>query len=204
MGNMAEAVAEGRAAAKPSLIAFCGDIGAGKDTVADYLVRSHGFVTASFATPLKNTVLGVYHSLGMESRHVFGTQEDKAEAIPGLLTPEGEPMTGRHALEKVGTEGFRAACPDTWILLATHQIRAAIAAGFRVAVTDARFPNEFDVVRELGGKLVRVTKLGTRAERTGHASDEAWRALQFDGIVAAEAGDLSALYADADRLLAEL
>lgn len=42
------------------ILAICGFIGSGKDTVADYLVEQHGFQQVSFAQSLKDSVSAVF------------------------------------------------------------------------------------------------------------------------------------------------
>ena len=42
------------------IIGICGLIGAGKDTIADYLVNVHGFRRESFAGTLKDAVAAVF------------------------------------------------------------------------------------------------------------------------------------------------
>lgn len=189
----------------PRVVAFTGDIGAGKDSAAAWLIKGLGYRPVSFAFPLKKALLDVYGPLGMEERHAFGTQEDKNEPIGNLLSALGEPMTFRHAAEQVGTQGYRSACPETWILLAEYQIHAELAAGVPgVAITDARFFNEFDVVRRVGGVVLRVVKYGTTSQRTGHVSDEEWRSLKPDAQVGAKHGDIAGLHREVEQALVTL
>jgi cytidylate kinase len=42
------------------IIGVCGLIGAGKDTIADYLVNVHGFRRDSFAASLKDAVAAIF------------------------------------------------------------------------------------------------------------------------------------------------
>lgn len=187
---------------QPVLVGLCGAIGAGKDTVGKILQERHGFFVMSFATPLKQWVLQLFSELGMEERHVFGTQADKAEPIPGIVGPAGVPRTGREVLEIIGTQGGRAVMPSLWTALALHEAQRTINLGTPVVVTDARFATEFAGVRALGGVVWEVVKVGGEQCSTGHVSDREWRDLPKDGLVVARAGDLEALRLEVGQLLA--
>lgn len=172
------------------IIGLCGGIGAGKDTVADYLIEAHGFQRVSFADPLKAACAKVYGELGVDPRHFFGSQLDKAEPIDVLSG-----VTGRKILETVGTQGFRAAYEDTWV-----DVALASSSG-RIVTTDCRFPNEFAAIRARGGIVCRVSILGEAAPETGHESDLHWRQVIPDAAIAVARGDLAELREQADLLV---
>lgn len=180
----------------PYLIGLCGGIGAGKDTVGRFLREDYGFETVSFASKLKEVAADVY---GLEERHVNGTQADKLEPIGRLLDPNGQPLTGRRILELLGTEGFRNVSPTTWVDYLMRRIDRETEAtvGRCFVITDCRFPNEFDAVRERGGVMWRVEKTAQdeHTSTTGHASDVAWRDLEPDVVVSAAPGDMAGLRA---------
>lgn len=186
----------------PRLIALCGAIGAGKSTVARLLVENYGYHEHSFAAPLKRWVLDLFRELGMEERHAFGTQADKAEPIEGVVGPTGAPRTGRQILEIIGTEGGRAVMPALWTTLALRRAAKMAAQGFPIVFSDARFANEFDAVREAGGVVWKVVKVGGEQQETGHQSDMEWRALASDGVIIARAGDVDGLALEVSALLA--
>lgn len=183
----------------PTLIGLCGDIGSGKSSVAKWLVNSYGFRSSRFAGKLKDVALDVYGPVGLERRHVDGTQAEKNEPLPRIVDADGDMQTGRKILEHLGTEGFRAIDPDTWV---KYALLAVDECGESVVFEDCRFPNEFEAVREAGGVVWEVVKAGSEpAQRTGHESDELWRTLPKDGRAVALAGDMSALHLAVDLLM---
>jgi hypothetical protein len=184
------------------LVALCGAIGAGKDTVGGLLVKQHGFRNMSFAAPLKDWALQLFAELGMEYRHAWGTQADKAEPLSQIIGPSGEPRTGRQILEILGTEGGRAVMPSLWTTLALRRAQAFVSHGQSVVLTDARFATEIDGVREAGGFVWEVVKIGGEQRTSDHASDREWRKLPKDGIVMARAGDITALEREVGDILA--
>lgn len=186
---------------KPRIIGLCGDIGSGKDTVATHLHVIHGYIRVRFADKLKDVASNVFSRLGLQPRHVFGSQEDKNEPIPSIVDTAGVPRTGRSILEWLGTEGFRSIDPDVWVKYAMAEVD--FRPGAQYVFCDVRFPNEFAAIRKRGGVVWEVTKVGgpDHGGRTGHSSDEAWREEPKDGHLVARFGDLQALEDSTELLL---
>lgn len=179
----------------PRIIGLCGNVGAGKDTVANYLVECYGYERLGWADSLKDVCCTIYLPMGAERRHFWGTQADKAEPIPGILGPDGEPTCGRAILETVGTQGFRAAVPDTWV---AHAMATRVAgdANARWVVADVRFPNEVEAIRRAGGPFLEVVRVGgpeALGAASQHESNHAWRNVPRDGFICARHGDMAGL-----------
>ena len=109
----------------------------GKDTFATVLCAEGGFVRVAFADALKAD-LAAY--LGIE----FAQVEEEKEAL-------------RRALQLRGT-AKRTIDPDYWILLATGKIYAYAEQGRHVVVTDVRYPNEANALRDFNATILRMRR----------------------------------------------
>ncbi len=208
----------------PTIVGICGEIGAGKDTVADYLVEAHGYRRLSWAEPLKEAAYLIYGPLGAERRHFWGTQADKAEPIPGIHDASGRQRCGRDILLHLGTEGARWLDPDTWVkwAMAVHVAAAYYledgdwhhqdvsdvpGPAARWVVSDVRFRNEVRAIHDAGGVLWEAVRVGGppakgATEARGHSSEEQWRREPKDAQLIARHGDLDGLRSQADIALA--
>jgi hypothetical protein len=140
------------------IIGIVGNIGEGKDTVAEYLESQHNFKRESFAGTLKDAVAAVFgwdrellEGKTVKSRE-WREQPDQWWAdklnIPNL--------TPRYVLQQWGTEVCRRSFhDDIWIASLENKLRNIDT---NVVISDCRFPNEFATIKRLGGKIVRVKR----------------------------------------------
>lgn len=137
-------------------IGITGFIGAGKDTVAN-IIRDRGFYKIAFADKLKDVcsiVFGWPRELlegnSLESRK-FRQEVDRFWAEK-LQIPN---FTPRMALQLVGTECFRNHFSNNiWITSVEREIYNVGAKN--VVLSDCRFGNEIEFVRQNNGKIIRV------------------------------------------------
>jgi hypothetical protein len=133
------------------LIALCGAAGSGKNTVADRLVKEHGFYHIAFADPLYemvSIVTGLPRE-DLEDREVKETVIDWLGKSP------------RELLQSLGTEwGRNAVNEQIWIMAAFRRVADLDAAGRDVVITDARFDNEAVAAKAAGGVVWRVVRRG--------------------------------------------
>lgn len=140
-----------------TLWGICGFQSCGKDTLAAYLVEHHGFVKLSFAAALKDVVAVVF---GWDRHKVEGlSKEDRAwreEVDPWWSQQLSMPnLTPRYVLQYFGTDLFRTHFhPDIWI----KGVEKQLTKYPRIVITDCRFPNEIQLVRDYGGKLIHVCR----------------------------------------------
>lgn len=139
------------------LIGILGRIGSGKGTVAHRLVTHYGFRQDSFATTLKDACAVLF---GWDRAMLEGdTSESRAERenIDEWWTEKLgiENFTPRLALQLIGTDVFRNHFhKDIWML----SVMARYDGKENVVISDARFPNEVDAIREMGGHIIRVDR----------------------------------------------
>ena len=185
------------------IIGICGFIGSGKDTVADYLVNFHEFRRESFANTLKDAVAAVF---GWDRTMLEGrtkeAREWREQVDPWWAERLAMPtLTPRWVLQYWGTEVCRRSFhDDIWIASLENKLRTSKD---NVVISDCRFPNEIQSIRDAGGKIVWVQRgelpdwYDTAIEanlghnyavqdlkmRKIHASETAWVGTDFDTII---------------------
>ena len=107
------------------IIGLTGRAGAGKDTVADYLVENYGFKKLSFASTLKEM-------LAVAGFPEPANRDDKEKKV------EGFDFTWREAAQKLGTEWARGLDKDFWLKVLGNKIKI----GVDYVISDVRFDNE--------------------------------------------------------------
>jgi hypothetical protein len=159
---------------KPHIVGLTGFAGAGKDTAAGYLAealqaRGKRVEIMSFAEPLRAMLRG----LGVPNQYMTERQLKELD-VPGFNA------SYRHMAQTLGTEWGRQ-CMGGNIWLRHLEMRIGQACAGRqvnfVFVTDVRFPNEANWVREQRGSLVHIDRPGLQRVRE-HVSERA--ALPWD------------------------
>lgn len=121
----------------------------GKDTVANYLVNNHSFVQESFAFPLKEYI--GRQICGFTEKQLWGSMKE-------TIDPEWG-MTPRKILQLVGTDALRNVVSNNfWIIPMKRKLKDHIRNGRNVVVSDVRFVNEIELIKELSGKIVKIER----------------------------------------------
>lgn len=140
------------------ILGVTGLIGSGKDTIADYLVTTHGFKRISFAASLKDAVSSVF---GWDREMLEGTtkasrvwREEVDEWWAERLAMPN--LTPRWVLQYWGTDVFRNHFhKDIWVASVENKLRSAKD---NVVITDCRFSNEVNAIKGAGGITCRVIR----------------------------------------------
>lgn len=202
------------------IIGICGFIGSGKDTIADYLVNFHEFRRESFATTLKDAVSSVF---GWDRTMLEGRTKEAREWREQIDLWWSErldmpTLTPRWVLQYWGTEVCRKAFHnDIWIASLENKLRNSKD---NIVISDCRFPNEIQSIRNAGGKIIWVQRgplpdwydTALQANKGHnwaiqelkklkiHASETSWVGTKFDAIVDNN-GLISQLYTSMENLV---
>ena len=173
------------------IVGLTGAAGSGKDTVADILVQYRGFQRLAFADALYDEVRTAFDvPIGLlRNRETKETptamltlwrcsDKDFCKTVEDILAARGatqidrEWLSPRQILQWWGTEYRRAQRQDYW----TSRIAAMIGEqpDRRFVITDVRFQDEADVVRDAGGIIALVVRPGIAPVST-HATESFWR-----------------------------
>jgi hypothetical protein len=190
-----------------TIISVSGKKASGKDTLANLLVKKHGFTKISLADPLRDLCCKVF-DIPMEW---FLDRDKKDSSMPSTIELDYKQLdniadyvennwgfvvtnemreqmdlsygveleTPRDILKFVGTELLRKHLrDDLWIVLALSRIKDI---GQKVVVADVRFDNERDVFRRAGGTLVLIKRPDVEVE-DNHISEDTGDEEQYDTI----------------------
>jgi len=196
------------------ILGFCGFIGSGKDTAADYFVNNHWFRRDSFAASLKDAVSSIF---GWDRTMLEGltkeAREQREQIDPWWAARLNMPsLTPRWVLQYWGTEVCRHGFHDD-IWIAGLEARLSKTTD-NIVISDCRFPNEIQAIKDAGGTVYWVQRgelpnwYKTALDANGghqaaklelrrlgiHASETAWVGTEFDGIIDNNS-TLDALYA---------
>ena len=144
---------------------------------------------------MKNLVRDLF---SIPENHLFGSQEEKAAPLWHLPKPDGVGhWSAREVLEFFGTDACRSISPVVWV---NAMYRRLITSEFdNIVISDVRFQNEADMLRRIGGVVIRVVKVGGENAGTTHQSGQWFQNALVDHEIVAK--DPEALCAQLDELV---
>ncbi len=126
-------------------IAIAGKKGAGKDTVANHLVKNFGFTKLAFADPLKDAIEDIF---GFSHEQLYGNLKEEKDSYWNV--------TPRAILQFVGNECFRTSFEeyfpdigqDLWVRAMKKRIEQLKSRGInKVVISDLRYQNELEMLK---------------------------------------------------------
>lgn len=156
------------------IIGLSGKAGSGKDTLADVLVSEYNYTKYSFSDNLKSTLaelfeldIDIFYDRSLKDTlfdtpimltediekkllNIAETQLKQELIFPKLKTREF--ISPREMMQIVGTEVFRHWDTNYWVNLID------LSPSDNIVITDARMPNERELVRTLGGTTILVKR----------------------------------------------
>lgn len=162
------------------IISLTGNMGVGKDTMADYMVEKYDFVKVSMADPMKRIAKEIYD---FSDEQLWGPSEARNREDTRYRRPDGTYLTPRVVGQLLGNELSRLAYPETWILY-MQRIVKKIQSGYfysekkgaykmrgkksdytGIIVSSCRFKNEIEAIKEMGGMAFRLKRPALKAEK---------------------------------------
>lgn len=163
------------------IVGLSGYARAGKDTAALALIEERGFRRVGFADKLREFALAIDPIVSVEnlgygavvkhrlSHRVNAEGWTEAKRVPEVRT----------LLQRLGTEAGRKILGDNvWIDAALR----GIDANEDVVITDVRFPNEAQAIRDRCGEVWRIERPGLSAVNA-HESETALDGFPFDATI---------------------
>lgn len=175
------------------IIAFAGFAQSGKDSAGKYLVENHGFTRISFADAVRDAL---YALNPFVATRTFGVLTISALLDRVDWETAKKEHNVRELLQRMGTEvGRQIFSENCWIDIARRK-----ADGLqKIVFTDTRFTNEAELIKSLGGRVVRIERDGVAAINS-HISDKPLPDYLID-LVIQNNGTLEDLHSEVQKLL---
>ena len=156
-----------------NIIGLCAKKRSGKDTLAIHMIEKYGYIRYAFADPLKNAC-----------REIFLLNDEQIDGSLKETIDERWGITPRTMFQKVGTEMFRdkltEVFPDMsliannlWVYRFKKWYENEIKKNpeLKVVITDCRFQNEVDIIKEMGGIIIKIERDNNNLNDT-HSSEK--------------------------------
>lgn len=160
---------------KPILIGIAGLARSGKSTAADHLVRNHLLEHYAFADPLRSGLM-----------EIFNLDPDDFEGAKKEQPVDWLGRSPRELMQSMGTEWARQLVhPDVWVKIAEQNLnylQNTLSSVVGFVVSDVRFENEADFIRQRGGTIIHIARPAAPAVNP-HVSEAGVHAKPLDLII---------------------
>jgi len=154
------------------IIGLSGYARCGKDTVAKVLIDGYNFERVAFADPLRDMLLKIDPILFNGRRLTAFIDEYGWELAKGHYEV-------RRLLQTLGVAARNVIDSDVWVNAAVAKIEAITS---NCIITDVRFENEAQKIKDLGGQVWRVERPGIKAINE-HISESNLDSWEFDRYI---------------------
>jgi hypothetical protein len=181
------------------IIAFVSNKHVGKTLASKYLCDKYGYIKFSFADALKMAV-----------KEIFGFTDDQLWGDNKETIDEYWNVSPRYILQIVGTDLFREQMKhiiphigeNIWIRVAERKLHKLLNDNKNVVIDDLRFPNEAELIRTLGGNLIRIERPQLILEDT-HISEQSNIHIQVNETIIND-GTIQNYYHKIDHIMLQL
>ena len=158
-------------------VALLGKSRSGKDTVAGILVRHASYTRLAFADKLKEAALRTNPYIPLGHARVCVRLADLISRV-GWETAKDQFPEVRRFLQEYG-QTVREMDPDFWVRPVAAQVIQGTEWNMPCAVSDVRYRNEVDALKELGAVIVRVEREGAGLKGSAALHDSE---TELDGL----------------------
>jgi hypothetical protein len=167
-----------------TIIGLMGRKQSGKDTIAEHLIEEYGFTRYAFADPIKEACQVIF---GFTKEQCWGDQKEVVDPYWNI--------TPRKVFQIMGTELFQFELPKYAAELADigrtfwayrfarwYEQQLAVNPNIQVVITDCRFPFEADLIKSLGGTVIKVIR-PNQVYNDNHASEVEMDTVPYDYLI---------------------
>ncbi|MBS0628242.1 MAG: hypothetical protein JSS09_08535, partial [Verrucomicrobia bacterium] len=149
----------------PQIVAFLGSNRVGKDTSADFLIKTYGYQKYALADPMKKAVQSLFH---FSDQQLWGDEKE-------IIDPYWQ-VTPREVMQFIGIdtlfEGLGTRFPHlghTFYLRAFERFRKEHPQSL-IVISDLRMQEDVNALKEMGAFIIRIERPGL-VSKDNHASE---------------------------------
>ena len=135
---------------------------------------------------------------------IFNGDDESKNKSSGILNNEGRELTNRELLQIFGTEVGRSISKNIWVNALINDYKKEVSSGLPInwLITDVRFPNEVEAIKNNGGIVIRINRNTDRVDN--HLSESALDNYKDFNAVINNNGTLEELLETIDKTLINL
>lgn len=163
------------------ILGLHGNTDSGKDTFADFLVERHGFKKIGLGDKIKE----IAYDLDVSVSYTDDDGKTRVGSVRKLVDRYGfedlkdRSMEFNQFLVSIGQGLRKHLGDDVWIRAIETEVWSAKNQNHNIVIKDVRQINEFDFIRKLGGRVIRIIRPGTEAFGIDSLLDDQ---LKFRGV----------------------
>jgi hypothetical protein len=184
------------------IIALSGFKGSGKDTFATYLVeelsRDRPTMRLAFADPIRNTIMHIFELTDTNEYDLFKRTNVELFSTDEQLS--SKTIEGRRVLREIG---MLMRMYDESQFTKYVKKRIEKFPDSHVVVTDMRFDNELEMLRDVGATLINITGGMHKGDADLHVTERGFSSDTFDHLIKND-GSLRELQTKAHQLIRDL
>lgn len=167
----------------------------GKDAAVDELEADFGFARTGMSVPIDQDarILNPVITHAPDGRPIHYIEFNDV-VCGGDYTLAKQNSEFRGFLKRLGADYARTLDVDFWVKRVRATMEESLSRGVPIALTGTRFPNELDLIRDLGGLLVWVSRPGVEDSSDTHSTESSVGPDDFDTVIVND-GTLEDLYA---------
>ena len=129
-----------------TIIAFCGKKFSGKSTAGNFLIEKYGFEEMTFAGPIKEICRELFN---FNNDQLYGSKKEELD--------EHWNLTPRETFQAVGSS-LRNLFSVNLFVMSLKQKLSMKNKDTNIVITDVRFPEEANMIREMGGIVIKIER----------------------------------------------
>jgi len=181
-----------------NIIGITGRKFSGKDTLGCYFVNHRNYIRFAYADALKNATRAIFD---FNDEQLNGNKKETIDEFWGVTPRQVLQFIGTDLFRNHGSELLPQVGNNIWIWVVKRKLKKILDENpdAKIVITDVRFENELNLIKELGGQIIKV-KREIQNNSDNHESEKYIDELYCD-ISVENNGTISEFYDKIEKII---